>query len=266
MQKHQFEAIISSEGKSWSWRREASGTVNKDEDITPPSGGLDASVSCRGLCAGAQQMLELVACGDVTALRRLLSKPLVPKGQRSLPYQLSSLGEEAALWAARLWKAAVQGGVPLEEAACLRDGFLVNCKEARTPDALVGLVHRMALEFAGRVHGVCYGKNPTPLVKAVSDYVMDHLSQRVKVEDMAKAFFMSRYYLSAKFKKEAGVSVTDYVLGLKVHEAKKLLRERDRSITEIGCWLGFSTTSHFSHVFKKYVGQTPSEYRACPNP
>ena len=47
----------------------------------------------------------------------------------------------------------------------------------------------------------------------------------------------------------------------KTEEAKRLLRYSDKSLTAIGSYLGFSSASHFSRVFKTYVGSTPSEYR-----
>ena len=47
----------------------------------------------------------------------------------------------------------------------------------------------------------------------------------------------------------------------KMEETKHLLRYSDKPVTAIGSYLGFSSASHFSRVFKSYVGSTPSEYR-----
>ena len=78
---------------------------------------------------------------------------------------------------------------------------------------------------------------------------------------MAKELFMSRPYLSAKFKEETGETLTDFNLKEKTEEAKRLLRYSDKSFTAIGSYLGFSSPGHFSQVFKKYTGRTPTEYR-----
>lgn len=56
----------------------------------------------------------------------------------------------------------------------------------------------------------------------------------------------------------------DFILR-KNHEAKGLLRYTDKSITAISDYLGFSSQSHFSHVFKKYSGNLPNEYRKLHN-
>ena len=58
-----------------------------------------------------------------------------------------------------------------------------------------------------------------------------------------------------------GKSLTDFILKEKTEEAKRLLRYSDKSFTAIGSYLGFSSASHFSRVFKACVGSTRSEYR-----
>ena len=71
---------------------------------------------------------------------------------------------------------------------------------------------------------------------------------------------MSRPYLSKKFKEETGENIADFILKEKTEEAKRLLRYSDKPITAISSYLGFSSPSHFSRVFKAYVGSTPREY------
>ena len=58
-----------------------------------------------------------------------------------------------------------------------------------------------------------------------------------------------------------GESLTDFVLKAKTEEAKRLLRDTGKSLTAISSYLGFSSQSHFSNVFKKYAKVTPGEYR-----
>ena len=119
----------------------------------------------------------------------------------------------------------------------------------------------MVLEFTERVERIHFGRKPTQLTLAVTNYIQHHLSEPIRAEDIAKELFMSRPYLSAKFKEESGETLTDFILKEKTEEAKRLLRYSDKSLTAIGSYLGFSSASHFSRVFKAYVGSTPSEYR-----
>ena len=56
-------------------------------------------------------------------------------------------------------------------------------------------------------------------------------------------------------------AAADYILKEKTEEAKRFFRFSDKSLTAIGSYLGFSSPSHFSRVFKTYVGTTPQEYQ-----
>ena len=78
---------------------------------------------------------------------------------------------------------------------------------------------------------------------------------------MAGEFFLSRPYLSSKFRQETGQTLTDFILKEKTEEAKRLLRYSEKSLSAISAYLGFSSHGHFARVFKKYAGMTPGEYR-----
>ncbi|MGN0972098.1 MAG: helix-turn-helix domain-containing protein, partial [Aristaeellaceae bacterium] len=65
----------------------------------------------------------------------------------------------------------------------------------------------------------------------------------------------------ARFRKESGETLTDFILKEKTEEAKRLLRYSDKSLSAIGAYLGFSSPGHFTQVFRKYARLTPTEYR-----
>lgn len=77
----------------------------------------------------------------------------------------------------------------------------------------------------------------------------------------ASPLYMSRPYLSARFKKESSETLTDFIHKEKTEEAKRLLRYSDKSLSAIGACLGFSSPGHFAQVFRKYARMTPTEYR-----
>jgi len=64
------------------------------------------------------------------------------------------------------------------------------------------------------------------------------------------------------FKKEVGMSITEYILNQKVEEAKRLLTQTDYQISDIYTWLNFHDQSHFTKVFKKYTGTTPKKFKS----
>lgn len=85
------------------------------------------------------------------------------------------------------------------------------------------------------------------------------------IDALAKSVYLTRTHLAAKFKKETGMTLSDFVLKEKIDEAKRLLRYTDKPIASIGSYLGFSSQSHFSNTFKKLSGTTPNAYRDLRN-
>ena len=72
---------------------------------------------------------------------------------------------------------------------------------------------------------------------------------------------MSRTRLSANFKEQAGVNLSQFIQQQKLDEAKRLLRYTDKSAVAIAAFLGYGSSAHFTTVFKKVVGCTPAVYR-----
>ena len=119
----------------------------------------------------------------------------------------------------------------------------------------------MIIEFTERVEQLRLGTRPTKLTVDVANYVQHHISEPITVEKIAEELYMSRPYLSKKFKEESGQTLKDFILKEKTEEAKRLLRYTDKSLSSISVYLGFSSQSHFSRVFHGITGMTPGEYR-----
>ena len=119
----------------------------------------------------------------------------------------------------------------------------------------------MVLEYTRRVERIRLGKKPSKLLMQVTNYVQHNLSKPIDVETLAKSMFISRTHLATKFKQETGMTLTDFILGEKIEEAKRLLRYSDKPLSLIADYLGFSSQSHFTKAFKKHTGTTPREYR-----
>ena len=118
----------------------------------------------------------------------------------------------------------------------------------------------MIFDYTERVEQLrAGGKAPSRLVADVANYIRRHLSEPVSTEEMAKALFLSRSRLSTRFRAETGVTLTDFILQEKTEEAKRLLQYTDKPAVAISAYLGFSSQSHFSRVFKKYAGCLPHE-------
>lgn len=208
-----------------------------------------------------QQMLRMVRKGDTTSLRQWIASAPAIRGGTLASDQLRQIKNTFVVTATLVSRAAIQGGLSTEDAFTLSDAYIQKCELLNSLDRITNLQYHMVLEFTERVERIRFGGKPTQLTVSVINYIQHHLSEPIRAEDMAKELFMSRPYLSAKFKEEAGETLTDFILKEKTEEAKRLLRYSDKSFTAIGSYLGFSSLGHFSQVFKKYTGRTPTEYR-----
>lgn len=208
-----------------------------------------------------QQVLRMVRKGDTQALRGWIASAPAIRGGTLASDQLRQVKNMFVVTATLVSRAAIQGGLSTEDAFTLSDAYIQRCELLNALERITNLQYHMVLEFAERVERIRFGGKPTQLTVAVINYIQHHLSEPIRAEEMAKALFMSRPYLSAKFKEETGETLTDFILKEKTEEAKRLLRYSDKSSTAISSYLGFSSLGHFSQVFKKYTGRTPTEYR-----
>lgn len=208
-----------------------------------------------------QELLHMVRKGEVTALREWIAAAPAIRGGILAPDQLRQVKNTFIVTATLVSRAAIRGGMSVEDSFTLSDAFIRKCELLNSMDRITNLQYHMILEFAERVERLRPGGNPTQLTIAVTDYIKHHLSEPIRADALARGLFISRPHLSSKFRKETGMTLTDFILQEKVNEAKQLLRYSDKSATAISSYLAFSSLGHFSRVFKKYTGQTPGEYR-----
>lgn len=208
-----------------------------------------------------QQLLRMVRKGDTAALREWFASAPAIRGGTLAADQLRQMKNTFVVTATLVSRAAIQGGLSTEDAFSLSDAYIQHCDMLNSLDRILNLQYSMVLEFTERVERIRFGGKHTQLTIAVANYIQHHLSEPIRAEDIAKELYMSRPYLSTKFKEETGETLTDFILKEKTEEAKRLLRYSDKSFTAIGSYLGFSSLGHFSQVFKRYTGRTPTEYR-----
>ena len=208
-----------------------------------------------------QQLLHMVRKGDCSSMKRWLSSAPAIRGGTLAADQLRQVKNTFVVSVTLVSRAAIQGGMDVEDAFSLSDAFIQKAELLNTPNQLTNLQYHMVLEFTERVDRIRQGKQPTALVLAVRNYIQHRISEPIKAEKIADALYMSRPYLSAKFKQESGQSLTDFILREKTEEAKRLLRYSGKSSAAIALYLGFSSPSHFSRVFRQYAGCNPGEYR-----
>jgi len=97
-------------------------------------------------------------------------------------------------------------------------------------------------------------------------YVLKNFKQGINRDKMAEMVHLSPGYFSNLFRVEIGMSFSDYLIQVRIDNAKKLLRRFDLSVEEVSKECGFNSLAHFSRTFKDRCGMPPLKYRKTPNP
>lgn len=158
-------------------------------------------------------------------------------------------------------RAAMDGGVDEEEAYGLSDLYVQETDACTDTGQLWKLYVKCLLDFAERVSHYQSDKHISEAVKRTQDYILRRAHFTITLKELAEHVSLSENYLSATFKKETGESIVEFVQSTRVREAKSLLQYSEYSLAEISEYLGFSSQSHFTKVFRKFAGCTPQAYR-----
>ena len=208
-----------------------------------------------------QRLMDMVSSGDLAALKNWLSSaPAIRAGILSSEYirQQKNIFIVTATLASR---AAIRGGLDTKTAFFLSDAYIQRCELLKTPEQIVKLQYHMITDYTERVGQIRIGQKATQLSMRIANYVQSHLSDVITVDALARETLLSRSRLTARFKEETGQTLTEFVMQIKIEEAKRLIRYTDKSLSAVSDYLGFSSQSHFSRIFKKYAGIAPGEYR-----
>jgi DNA-binding response OmpR family regulator/two-component sensor histidine kinase len=136
-------------------------------------------------------------------------------------------------------------------------------------DNLIDNVRRLRGKFSGALQQE--DKVEDIEVKGNNDALMDRIIKVINanmnnsdfnVELLSREVGISRAQLHRKMKEITGVSTGDFIRNLRLQQAERLIRENKINITQVAYTVGFNNQSHFSTVFRKYYGMTPSEYAA----
>lgn len=99
-------------------------------------------------------------------------------------------------------------------------------------------------------------------IKKALRYIDTHLSEELRLEDVAANVYLSPYYFSKLFKKYQGIGFNAWVNQQRMINAKEMLQHSDWSIASIAKNLGFSQTSYFCKVFRQAYNVTPQVFRS----
>ena len=94
------------------------------------------------------------------------------------------------------------------------------------------------------------------------DYIQANLDGDIHLDDLAASVGLSPFYFSRLFKLSTGSTPHQYLLQRRLERAKELLRSPDASLSQVALESGFADQSHLTNVFRRFMGITPSQFRA----
>ena len=112
-----------------------------------------------------------------------------------------------------------------------------------------------------KTHGQPRREKIPSISSRAKDFIDEHYTENIKLDDIARAVCTNVYNLSKVFKAEIGISPMRYVVLRRIGEAQNLLINTDMTITRIALRVGYNNSNYFQNVFKDFMQITPKEYR-----
>lgn len=208
------------------------------------------------------EFYDAIKSGDVTKVNELCSERFHDKqGFGTLSDDpVQSLKYHFVISTAMIARMCIQSGLQLSESYNMSDYYIQQADHAKTLEEISELHDEMCIAYTKRMRklhkeAVC----ARPVIECI-DYIYDHLSTRITMDDLSAAVGLSNAYISRLFKKETGYTVSEYILLKKLETAQSMLSYSEYSIAQISDALAFPSQSYFTKVFKKQFGTTPKQY------
>jgi two-component system response regulator YesN len=104
-------------------------------------------------------------------------------------------------------------------------------------------------------------KKDNNVIYEIAEYILHHYHEDITLQHISERFFLSREYISRKFKQELEENISDYIGRIRIEKAKLLLLNPHLRIVQISEMVGYQDEKYFSKVFKKIIGVSPNQYR-----
>lgn len=205
-----------------------------------------------------QEIFRAVETGNIQYKKS--NYPIIV-GKLSMGDPLRQIKNEMIIYISLSARAALRGGLPDKTAYSVCDTYIQMIEEETNPADVLRYGQHAYNDFLQRVYKHKMSVGLSREIHNCLSYIENHLSEKIDFSEMAAELGYSRNYLSSKFTKEMGMTLSNYIVQQRIEFAKIWLRGTRRSISDIAFTLQFGSNSYFSTVFRKAVGVTPSEYR-----
>lgn len=206
------------------------------------------------------QLLDAVFCGNEAKAMALVPQFASLSLPRRLPDELRDCKDYTIAINTLLRKKAEEAGVhPLHIDACSNQHVQL-IEEIISKEQSHAVCARMVLDYC-RLICKYAARNYSPLTQRTIAYINSDLTANLSLKTISEWLNVNASYLSTLFKREVGITLTDFVNQQRIEQAKKLLIVTDLPIKMIAQQCGISDIYYFSRIFKKRIGSTPKFYR-----
>ncbi|HEX3077027.1 MAG TPA: AraC family transcriptional regulator [Lachnospiraceae bacterium] len=159
---------------------------------------------------------------------------------------------------------AVEADAPYQVLSVLTTTLINIADQQKSVYDLLYLIRRVFISFTQEV-AIHSHKSYSKPVKQIMKYIHENIKERISLSELSEYTGYSSYYLSKLIRKETNMSLSENINLLRIKGGKQLLKNTQLSILEIAQLVGFRQQNHFSNIFKKVVGITPSQFRNSVN-
>jgi len=209
-----------------------------------------------------KEMLHAIETGDIAKYKKISKKTsnLYDFSERFPGQPVRTMKNALIVLNTLLRIAAERGKVQPFFLHQISERFAKQIERSETMAALSQLSEVMGEEYGELVRTRAYS-GYSPLVQKAAAYLAIHFSSALQLQQLGQMFLVHPAHLSRQFKKETGMTLTDFQQQQRLAEAKYLLTTTTDPIGWIASYVGYDDAGYFTRVFQKFEGLTPSDYR-----
>ena len=162
---------------------------------------------------------------------------------------------------ALITRLCVEKGLERELAYTLSDLYICKMDSMSKAEDIISLHNEMMMDFTRKMAELPKKDIYSMQIVKAMEYICRHRTEHFTTGELADILNINRSYLSTLFKKETGISVSDFIRREKIKAAANMLRFSEYACGDIAEYFGFASQSHFIHCFRREMGVTPKEYR-----
>lgn len=207
-----------------------------------------------------EELMQAVTSGNLMKIELFSSGEKAIRTEKRLANRIRDSKNYLIILNTLLRKAAQYGGVHPLYLDDISSAFARRIEQITSEDEDNRLKNEMMRKYCLLVKTYSL-KGYSPIMQKVINYINLYLTNDLSLKALSEKFSISSSYLSTLFRKETGVTLTDYVNKKRVEHALLLLNSTDMQIQNIAASCGIADMNYFTRIFKKHMGMTPSEYR-----